>query len=181
MSRFRQQLIWGCLWLSVLSVLALRLHSQFRLTLLNYGYLTGWTFLGVMISLALYNARKKLPFLPLGKSEIWLQIHIYGGFFTVVLFLIHLNFRLPKAWFGNSLALLYLLVTGSGIVGLILSRVVPRRLSTRGGEVIYEKIPGLRHGLQQQAEALAAGTEARSPALADFYVRRLAFFFSSSK
>ncbi|HUR45608.1 MAG TPA: hypothetical protein VMZ27_06960 [Candidatus Saccharimonadales bacterium] len=178
MSRFRHQLLWGSLWLVLMSGLALRLHSQFRQTLPNYNFVTGWTFLAVMVLLALYNGRKKLPFLPLGKSETWLQIHIYAGFFTVILFLIHLNFRLPRAWFGNSLALLYLLVTGSGIAGLILSRVVPRRLSTRGGEVIYEKIPALRYGLQQQAEALAVGPEAKSPALADFYVRKLAVFFT---
>jgi hypothetical protein len=181
MSRFRHQLFWGSLWLVLTSGLALRLHTQFKQSVPNYGFVTGWTFLGVMILLALYNGRKKLPFLPLGKSETWLQIHIYAGFFTVVLFLIHLNFRFPRAWFGNSLALLYLLVTGSGIAGLILSRVVPRRLSTRGGEVIYEKIPALRYGLQQQAEALAVGQEAKSPALADFYVRKLAVFFAGRR
>ena len=181
MSRFRHQLIWGILWLAVLSVAALRLHGQFKETLPNYAFVTGWVLLGFMVLLTMYNARKKLPFLPMGNSETWLQIHIYAGFFTVTLFLIHLNFKMPRALFGDSLALLYLLVTGSGVVGLILSRVVPRRLSTRGGEVIYEKIPALRHSLQQQAEALAVGANAKSPALADFYARKLASFFSGTR
>ena len=53
----------------------------------DYAFLTGWVLLAGMLVLTFYNARKKLPFLPLGKSETWLQIHIYLGFFTVVLFL----------------------------------------------------------------------------------------------
>ena len=94
----------------------------------------------------------QLPFLPLGKSETWLQIHIYLGFFTTLLFLIHLNFRLPQSWFAITLAWLFVLVSGSGVVGLFFSRVLPRRLATRGGEVIFEKIPALRHALKTEAE-----------------------------
>ena len=124
---------------------------------------------------------KSSLFSPLAKSETWLQIHVYAGFFAVVLFLIHINFRIPTGWFEGALAWLYALVTASGIAGLVLSRVVPRRLTTRGGEVIYEKIPGLRHKLRLQAEALALGAEARSPALADFYGQRLVLFFSGSQ
>src|SRR5436305_10076402 len=111
MSRFRRQFWWGSLWLALMSVLALRAHVQFSGTLPNYAYLTGWTLFAAMVLLAVYNARKKLPFLPLGSSESWLQIHIYVGFFTVVLFLIHLNFRIPTGWFEISLAGLYFLVT----------------------------------------------------------------------
>ncbi len=178
MSRFGRQLWSGTLLLALLSALALRAHGQFSRTVPNYAYLTGWVLFAFMVLLAAYNIRKKLPFLPLGSSETWLQVHIYIGFFTVIVFLIHLNFRIPSSWFDSSLAWLYLLVTGSGIAGLILSRVLPRRLSTRGGEVIHEKIPALRHALRQQAEALAFDAGARSPPIAEFYVRKLAVFFS---
>jgi hypothetical protein len=181
MSRFRQQFLWGTSGLLLMTLLALGAHRQYSGTLPNYAYLTGWVLFGAMVLLAVYNARKKLPFLPLGKSETWLQIHVYAGFFAVVLFLIHINFRIPTGWFEGVLAWLYALVTASGIAGLVLSRVVPRRLTTRGGEVIYEKIPGLRHKLRLQAEALALGAEARSPALADFYGQRLVLFFSGSQ
>ena len=168
MTRFRRQCFIGCLLLVLASAGAIALHCRWHDALPNYAYLTGWVFFGVMVLLTIYNARKKLPFLPLGSSESWLQIHIYAGFFTVVLFLIHLNFRLPTGWFEGVLAWLYALVTGSGIVGLFITRVLPRRLATHGGEVIYEKIPALRHGLRTEAETLAFGTklEAKSPAIA---------------
>ena len=178
MSRFRCQFWWGSLWLALLTALALIGHGKFSPVLPNYAYLTGWTLFGAMVLLAAYNARKKLPFLPLGNSEGWLQVHIYAGFLSVILFLIHLNFRLPTGWMEGSLAGLYLMVAGSGVAGLILSRVLPRRLTTRGGEVIYEQIPALRHALRQQAETLAIGADARSPVLAEFYARKLALFFS---
>src|SRR5258706_15094839 len=112
MNRFCRQFWVGTLLLVLASVGAVALHCRFSHSLPNYAYLTGWVFFGVMVLLTIYNARKKLPFLPLGSSESWLQIHIYAGFFTVVLFLIHLNFRVPTGWFEGTLAWLYLLVTG---------------------------------------------------------------------
>ena len=181
MTRFRRQLFTGIVSLGVASAAALMAHAQFSRVLPNYAYLTGWLLFIVMVLLAAYNVRKKLPFLPLGNSENWLQFHIYSSFFTVLLFLIHVRFRLPTGWFEGTLTWLYVLVTGSGIVGLWLSRVLPRRLSTRGGEVIHEKIPALRHALQRSAEALALGEATRSPAIAEFYGRRLAGFFSGPR
>jgi hypothetical protein len=157
------------------------LHRRFSHALANYTYFTGWILFGFMVLLTIYNARKKLPFLPFGKSESWLQIHVYAGFFTVVLFLIHLNFRIPTGWFEATLAWLYLLVTLSGIAGLALSRVLPRRLATYGGEVLYEKIPALRHKARQQAEAVALGPETKSPAIAEFYVRHLGGYFAGTR
>ncbi len=181
MNRFQKQFLTGTFWLVLFSALAVALHVRFSHRLPNYAYLTGWVLFGVMVLLTVYNARKKLPFLPLGKSETWLQIHIYAGFFTVVLFAIHLNFHPPHGWFDATLAALFLIVSVSGVVGLFVTRVLPRRLLTRGGEVIYEKIPALRHALQSEAEALALGEKTLSPAIAEFYARRLAAFFAGPR
>jgi len=180
MNRFRRQLFFGLFALIAATVGALWLNAKFN-ALPNYAHLTGWALLAGMFVLTIYNVRKKLPFLPLGKSETWLQTHIYLGFFTTLLFLIHLNFRAPHGWFEIVLAWLFVLVSGSGMVGLFFSRVLPRRLATRGGEVIFEKIPALRHALQAEAENLALGSDAKSPVIADFYAKRLAAFFSGPK
>ena len=177
MKRFQRQFLTGLLlWLAA-SVAALLAHAQWRDRLPDYAFLTGWVLFGFMLLLTLFNARKKLPFLPLGNAETWLQIHIYGGFFTVILFLIHLNFRPPRGGFDLVLTALFAVVTLSGVAGLHLSRSLPQRLQTRGGEVLYEKIPAIRHGLKTQAEALALGG-AKSPVIAEFYVRQLADFFA---
>jgi hypothetical protein len=181
MNRFQRQFLLGTFWLLLLSALAVLLHLRFHRALPDYAFLTGWVLFLVMVILTVYNARKKLPFLPLGNSETWLQIHIYGGFFTVVLFAIHLDFRPPHGWFDATLAVLFAIVSVSGVVGLVLTRTLPRRLLTRGGEVIYEKIPALRHALRTEAETLALGEKTLSPAIAEFYARRLADFFSGPK
>ncbi len=180
MIRFRRQLWSGLFALLSASVAALWLNTKFH-ALPNYAFLTGWALLAGMLVLTLYNVRKKLPFLPLGKSETWLQIHVYLGFFTTLLFLLHLNFRWPHGVFENLLAWLFVLVSGSGLAGLFFSRVMPRRLATRGGEVIFEKIPALRHALRTEAETLAVGPQAKSPVIAEFYTQRLADFFAGPK
>jgi hypothetical protein len=180
MIRFRRQLCFGLFALVAATTATLWLNGKFH-ALPNYAFLTGWALLAGMFVLTIYNVRKKLPFLPLGKSETWLQIHIYLGFFTTLLFLIHLNFRPPHGWFEITLAWLFVLVSGSGMVGLFFSRVLPRRLATRGGEVIFEKIPALRHTLKAEAEKLALGADAKSPAIAEFYAKRLADFFSGPR
>ncbi|MDR3456173.1 MAG: hypothetical protein P4N60_01900 [Verrucomicrobiae bacterium] len=180
MTRFRRQLYLGLFALLAATAGALWLNAKYS-TLANYAFLTGWALLAGMFILTIYNVRKKLPFLPLGKSETWLQIHIYLGFFTTLLFLIHLKFRLPHGWFEITLAWLFVLVSGSGMVGLFFSRVLPRRLATRGGEVIFEKIPAVRHAAKTAAEELALGKDAKSPVIAEFYAKRLAGFFSGPK
>ena len=180
MNRFRRQFAFGLFALIIAMVGALWLNAKYN-ALPNYAYLTGWALLAGMFVLTIYNVRKKLPFLPLGKSETWLQIHIYLGFFTTLLFLIHLNFRAPHGWFEITLAWLFVLVSGSGMVGLFFSRTLPRRLATRGGEVIFEKIPSLRHSLKIEAEKLALGADAKSTIIAEFYTKRLAPFFVGPK
>jgi hypothetical protein len=181
MKRFRRQFFLGMFALIVATLMALWLHAKFSHVLPDYAFLTGWVLFAAMLVLTFFNARKKLPFLPLGKAETWLQIHIYLGFFTVVLFLIHLDFRTPHGWFEITLAWLFALVSTSGVVGLFFSRTLPRRLATRAGEVIFEKIPALRHVLKTEAENLALGTDAKSPIIAEFYTKRLAPFFTGPR
>ena len=146
-------------------------------------YVTGWPLFFLIVFLALYNGRKKIPFLPTGRSRGWMQIHIYVGLFTGFLFLLHVQFRVPTGHFEIALATLYMLVMGSGFFGLYFSRVAPGRLTARGGEVIFESIPVVRRELRLRAEALAMQSipEAQASTVADFYARGLAPFFSSPK
>jgi hypothetical protein len=167
--------------LLIAAIAVLWAHAKFRGTLLGLDYLTGWALLGVVLFLAIYNGRKKLPFLPLGSSEAWFQLHIYLGLSTAAIFLLHIRFHPPTGWFEGTLAWLYALVMVSGIFGLAVTRYFPRRLTARGGEVIYEKIPGLRHSLRQQAEAIALGGDRPSSTLAEFYARRLDAFFAEPR
>lgn len=146
-------------------------------------YITGWFLLGLMLLLTLYNGRKKIPFLPLANSRDWLQFHIYAGWFTLLLFLLHIRFKIPTGWFEITLAFLYAIVMLSGIVGLFISRSFPKRLTTRGGEVLFETIPVVRRNLRNRAEELTLKSvpDVQASTVADFYTNELAGFFAAPK
>lgn len=178
MKRFKRQQFWGFLLLGLISITAISAHIRWSVKLPKYAFLSGWALLCVMIFLALYNGRKKIPFLPAGKSEAWLQLHIYAGYFTVLLFALHVNFRVPDGLFESILTVQFAIVTVSGFVGLFFSRVLPKRLNTRGGEVIYERIPVIRTALREEAEKLVFGGALKSTTIAELYVRQLSGFFA---
>ncbi|HEY1170151.1 MAG TPA: hypothetical protein VGH19_02170 [Verrucomicrobiae bacterium] len=143
-------------------------------------FVSGWVLLLLMVLLTAYNGRKKLPFLPMASSETWLQIHIYAGLLAALVFGVHLRFRLPTGVFESWLALLFVLVTLSGIGGLWLSRVLPKRLTSTGQEVIFERIPFERRALQEKARKIAVDSVGKTKAttIADFYTAELDAFFT---
>lgn len=171
--------VMGSLLLLAATVALVLAWRHYAPILRNLSYFTGWALLAVMLFLTLYNARKKLPFLPLGNSRTWLQLHAYVGFFSAALFLAHIAWRVPSGGFEIMLTLLYLIVAGSGVVGLWWSRYVPKRLTSRGGDVLYERIPIIRRSLQDRAEVLAleSVTSGQTTTIADFYSAHLADFF----
>ena len=132
---------------------------------------TGIFLLVVLLILTLFNARKKLPFLPLFKASSWLQFHIYAGLFSVALFIVHIGFRFPDGTFEIILAAVFAIVTLSGIFGLLLTRWLPPRITSSGESIVYERIPSLRHEIRTEAEELVmkAERELQSSSLTDFY------------
>lgn len=165
--------------LAVASGLTLVAFARLSATRPHLVYLTGWGLFGLMIYLTLYNLRKKFSFLPLISSRAWLQAHLYVGLFTGLMFLLHLRWRWPHGGLETTLAVLFTGVTLSGIFGWWLSRTLPKRLTTSGGEVPFERIPVIRRDLQLQAEKLVLGgiAGAQAGTLAGFYEARLADFF----
>src|SRR5207244_1438224 len=109
----------------------------------------------------------KLPFLPLLSAKAWLQFHIWAGLISAAIFVWHAGW--PAGRFNWLLTALYVLVMVSGIVGWVWSRTIPRQLTARGGEVIWEAIPARRAALREQAETLAL----QSPVIGKFYVENL--------
>jgi len=135
------------------------------------GHASGWLLGGLIVFLASYNVRKAVPFLPLGTSAAWLQIHIYAGLITFAVFAVHVRFSVPTGIFECLLAALYLVVFCSGITGLVMTRSFPARLTMLGDETIFEQIPVVRRELQTEVEALVltGNAEWQSPAIVEFY------------
>ncbi len=141
---------------------------------------TGWLLVALVAFLALYSVRKKLAVVPLGSSATWLQWHVYIGLFGIVLFVTHNGWHAPTGTLESVLAVLFVLVTASGLGGLHVSRRIPPRLARRGEEVIYERVPAFIHRLAGRAQELAleSVTKTRSRAIADFHAAELAGFLA---
>jgi hypothetical protein len=152
-------------------------------TLQRSSFFTGWLLLGTILFLALFQVRKKLPAPTLGSSVAWLQVHIYAGLATAGVFLMHVPWRAPNGKLESGLAALYLATFSSGVVGLYWTRRLPRRLSRVAEEAIYERIPALRGGLRDRAQAvvLVAVRTAGGATLGEFYNDRLYNYFSTRR
>jgi hypothetical protein len=177
--KFSQQRWFGWTVFLILAAEIVAIHRVYSGQMPHLNFLTGWALFAVILLLALYNGRKKLPFLPLLSSEEWLQVHIYAGLLTGVLFAVHVSYKIPSGWFNGMLAWLYMLVMASGFFGLYLSRSIPKRLTLQGGEVLFERIPAIRRQFQEQAEQLAlqSAGESKSGPIAGFYLSELKGFF----
>ncbi len=146
-------------------------------------YLSGWLLLAGMALLAIYNIRKKLPFLPLLRSASWLQVHIYVGWLVIVLFLLHTSVQFPRGPLEIVLWSLFVAVAGSGVFGILLSRTAPKRLRLEGERIIFERIPEFRAKLAAEVKDLAmrSVTETSSNTIVEYYTKRLQPYFSGPR
>ena len=150
--------------------------------LIRSSYTTGYVLIGCLFFLAAFNLRKKIPMLPgIGSAAWWMQVHIYVGLSTFVIFGLHVGWRVPNGGFELLLTGLYLVVAFSGVYGLYVTRVLPRRLTAINEEVIFERIASLRHQLTMQARQLVLEACESSDVLARFYANRLASFLERSR
>ena len=182
MIKFTYRRIRQILALALLILVVSFVISHLDQSLQRSSFITGWSLMGIIGLLTLYSMRKKLPFIPLlGSSRAWMQIHIYFGFVSVVVFLFHIRFEVPDGKFEFLLASLFLLVSLSGFYGLYITRVVPGKLSAMREEVIFERIPGLRQQIGKQAREVIFSCTNEAPALVDFYVEKLVSFFEGPR
>ena len=97
----------------------------------------------------------------------------------MLIFVLHLELRYPHGALETSVAVLYLAVAGSGVVGLVLSRVLPKRLVTHGEEVIFERIPSFQRNIREEAEGIVE--ETGSAELGEYYITHLSPFFAKTQ
>jgi hypothetical protein len=142
-------------------------------------WLSGWLLVTVIFVLMMYNGRKKITFLPAIRNRTWLQLHLYVGLAALFLFLMHVQWRWPDGYLEISLALLFVLICASGVVGIFISRLFARRLTHQGEQLIFERIPAFARTLRETADGVVKESvdATESTTLADFYIRTVAPFF----
>jgi hypothetical protein len=168
-------------WLgaAILFVVLASASLHIREALGNPALLTGWFLFVVLAGLGAFNSRKKLSMVPLGSAALWLQLHVAGGFLALALFWLHARTLWPRGLYEQVLAVCFYAVSASGIIGWLLQRSLPRRLTATGVEILYERIPAEIANLRAQAEALVLectrATERET--LARHYTETLDWFF----
>ena len=96
-------------------------------TLNSTAFATGYLLLATVLFLALYNVRKKLPFLPLGSSSAWLQWHIYIAIGSIGVFALHAGIPWPAGILNTTLAACYVSTIASGLVVWCITGSKPRQ------------------------------------------------------
>jgi len=170
------------LWLTIgiFIVIAARDHSrQIEVKLGDASVFTGWFLFLLMFFLALFNLRKRLSMIPLGSAATWLKLHVAGGVLAVPLFYLHTGTWFPHGLYEQIMTVMFYLLTVNGILGYLVQKVYPTRLTQRSVEVIYERIPAELAQLRVQAEDLImeCARETSQETLASHYFNHFDWFF----
>ncbi len=136
---------------------------------------TGWSLFGLVLLLVLYNVRKKISMLPVGRAWYWRRMHTWLGWLAIVVFVLHSGWQPPAGKLNFILWLFMLIIFASGIFGLLLSIALPPRITRSEGRVQLERIPRIRAGLLRKADHLIArlAKEQGSQPLTDFYTQQI--------
>jgi hypothetical protein len=173
-----KNLVWTGLALTLFSLAVRYLDDN----LYESSTFSGWALTAAIIVLAAFHWRKKIPVLAvLGSAAGWMQFHIYLGLSTFVMFGWHVHWSFPTGKLEQALSLAYLLVGGSGVFGLYLTRTTPRRLAAIQRQFIYEQIPLLRREVGRRARQLVLAEPAGNEILARIYVNRVAGFLEGPR
>lgn len=168
--RFLLVLIAGLLFFAVSRV--------FDIALMSSAHLSGWVLFGTVVFLMLLSMRKRIRFFPIGSAELWLQFHIYVGFLSGLLFLQHIGWSMPNGTLEIILAIVFSVTFLSGVFGIVMSRILARRLTTQGHETLYQHIGPKIDEINEEIKAavLASTEQSASSAIAQFYSKELHSF-----
>ena len=99
-----------------------------------------------------FRTRRRIFGIPTGTARTWMAAHIWLGLLVLPLAILHSGFQLGGAltsWLGIT----FLVVIGSGILGLVLQNILPRLMTAQvPEETIYSQIENV--GQQFASDAL---------------------------
>jgi len=104
----------------------------------------------------LLGARRKRPSWRIGRAESWLKGHIWLGLLAYPLILFHAGLRLGGT-LTTVLCVIFTLVVLTGLLGLVVQRVLPRILTDRvPTETIYEQLDRVAAQLLEESDEAVA-------------------------
>lgn len=118
---------------------------------------SGWFLIASFVLLCIYGLRKRLPFLPLGKTSTWLMLHLATGWISGFMFLVHTEYRFPTGNFEILLWSGYAFLLVSGIGGWILMRQIPQPLHDSQEAILPARIPHEIAQIRDEADQQMTG------------------------
>ena len=107
--------------------------------------------------------RKKVRVWRIGRAQAWMVAHIWLGLLCLPLFIYHSGFQFNGV-LSNILTVLLIVVIASGVWGLILQQLLPRRmLDDLPAETIYSQIGYLSEQLLLEGEQIVRATCGPAP------------------
>ncbi len=168
-------------WISTVLILILLVlwAHQAELKLGFPTIVTGWFLFGILVALALFNIRKKLSNLPLANASSWLALHLPGGVLAVGVFWLHTGSHWPLGTYEKFLAFLFYATVVTGVLGLVIQKLFPRRLTKSGAEYVFERIPMELVEIQKKAKdiLLACARETKRDTLSTQFFEHLDWYF----
>lgn len=155
----------------------------YDISLRDAQYFNGWILVAGISVLMFLTFRKKVVILPFGQVRKWLKLHYYLGFVTVGVFVVHTNYRIPDSPLEWLLWCLFVLIAVSGIIGGVISKVIPPRLEARGESILFERIATYRVQLAAQAEELVRQSikHGNTLSISNLYNDMLAEYFAGHR
>lgn len=124
-----------------------------------------------LLAAALLGVRRRQMARTWGRTQTWVQLHVYGGTLFLLLAVLHAP-GWPDSGLGQALVIFSTWVVVSGLLGVALRKWIPRVLTSGlSFEVLWERIPEMSREVERRAQEAVAGA---SRPLADFYRRRIA-------
>jgi hypothetical protein len=122
------------------------------------GLIYGSTGFAFMLFAGLLGLRKKFPVWRVGRAQAWMRGHLWLGFVSFPLILLHGGFHFGGP-LTNVLMWLFIFVFASGMLGAALQHFMPRLHSAQlPMETIYEQIDRVRGQLAEEASRLVDET-----------------------
>jgi len=141
--------------------------------------ISGYILFFLILLLMSFNARKHLSVIPLFKVQYWTKIHVIAGISCLLIFFIHTEVFWPKGLYEQIIASLFYIAVLSGLLGYVLQRIFPRRLTETGSEIIFERIPDEIGGIREEIETIIIDCtkKTNTDTLARHYLETLDWYF----
>lgn len=144
---------------------------------------TGYALFACIMALGFFRVRKHLSMLSFIRARWWFAAHTIGGILAYALYIVHVDSWWPEGGYVQLLAALMIAVTISGLIGYIIEKMFPQRLTQQGGEILYSQIPEAVYELKHEAEELMLEMNRKTgnDTLARHYTETLMWFFQKPR